>query len=598
MDSIDKAVQTLTLQDKPNISATAKSYHVDRSTLSRRFHKVSQSHQTKCQNQGLLSPQQERTLVQYINKLTETGIPPTPSMVHNFVYDIVQKHPGSGWSHRFCKRWKEVLDSKFLTTYDSSRYKADSKHSYKLYFDLLERKIEQYNVQTHNMYNMDEKGFLIGFLTMAKRVFTKASFERKRVLGAVQDGNREWITVIATICADGTSIAPGLIYKANTGNLQDSWLQDFDASKHHVFFSSSPTGWTNDELGIAYIKTIFDRETKVKARNGHDYRLLFVDGHGSHINMEFLQYCQLHRILIAVYPPHSTHRLQPLDVSLFAPLAICYSQALEQFIRQCQGISAISKRDFFRLFMEAYPRAFSNSNIASGWSKTGIYPLNPSVILDIFNEEPTSRPSTQQSSGSSALAAMSPSDWRRIRRYLHDAVHEAVGDQQVKLQKLSNTLINITTENAILKAKNKGFKNALYNEKKRRKPGKHLFQFRAQDGGGATFFSPTKIQAALDFNEEQKNSKEAQKVQKDTVAKERKLQQHLKQLAVEQRKIDRLNQAKVKKEAILAKAAQKGAGQRDQDCEPTAPRDSSGISQEAKETTGADCWPAIAFTSK
>ena len=31
--------------------------------------------------------------MQYINKLTETGIPPTVLIVHNFVYNIVGKRP-------------------------------------------------------------------------------------------------------------------------------------------------------------------------------------------------------------------------------------------------------------------------------------------------------------------------------------------------------------------------------------------------------------------------------------------------------------------------------------------------------------------------
>ena len=72
------------------------------------------------------------------------------------------------------------------------------------------------------MYNMDEKGFLIGFLAKSKRIFTKAAVTSKRVLGVVQDGNREWITCIATICADGSSLSPGLIYKAQTSDIQDS----------------------------------------------------------------------------------------------------------------------------------------------------------------------------------------------------------------------------------------------------------------------------------------------------------------------------------------------------------------------------------------
>ena len=86
---------------------------------------------------------------------------------------------------------------------------------------------------------------------------------------------------------------------------------------------------------------MFDKHTKAKARNSRDWRLLLLDGHGSHINVSFLNWCDKHRILVAVYPPHSTHRLQPLDVSLFSPLAIFYGQQLNDFISQTQGLSRL-----------------------------------------------------------------------------------------------------------------------------------------------------------------------------------------------------------------------------------------------------------------
>ena len=145
------------------------------------------------------------------------------------------------------------------------------------------------------------------------------------MLGAGQDGSREWIIILATICIDGTYLPPSLIYQAISGNLQDTWLDEIRLEKDEAFFSSSPTGWINDELGYAWLTTIFDRYTKQKARNGRDWRLLFVDGHGSHINMRFLTWCEQHKVLIAVYLPYLTHRLQPLDVSLFNPLTNYYS---------------------------------------------------------------------------------------------------------------------------------------------------------------------------------------------------------------------------------------------------------------------------------
>ena len=89
--------------------------------------------------------------------------------------------------------------------------------------------------------------------------------------------------------ANGTALSPDLIYQAVSGNIQDSWLQDFDHTKHNCFFASSPSGWTNDELGYAWLTNIFDRETKEKAKRS--WRLLILDGHGSHFTMKFINYC-------------------------------------------------------------------------------------------------------------------------------------------------------------------------------------------------------------------------------------------------------------------------------------------------------------------
>ena len=62
------------------------------------------------------------------------------------------------------------------------------------------------------MYNIDEKGFLIGLLNKIKRIFTKMAFEAGRLKHVIQDGNREWIILLATICADGIRLLPALIY--------------------------------------------------------------------------------------------------------------------------------------------------------------------------------------------------------------------------------------------------------------------------------------------------------------------------------------------------------------------------------------------------
>ena len=97
---------------------------------------------------------------------------------------------------------------------DSNRYKADSKDKYRLYFNYLYRKIDQYQIEPCYIYNMDEKGFLIGNIGRSKRIFSRRIWEKKEVRVLLQDSNCVWITVLACICADGSALPPSLIYEA------------------------------------------------------------------------------------------------------------------------------------------------------------------------------------------------------------------------------------------------------------------------------------------------------------------------------------------------------------------------------------------------
>ena len=103
----------------------------------------------------------------------------------------------------------------------------------------------------------------------------------------------------------------------------------------------------------------------MKEKVGNYRRLLIVDGHNSHLNIRFINYADQNRILLAFLSPHSTHRLQPLDVGLFGPLANYYTQEIDRFVTKYQGYVTISKRHFWKFFLEAYNRAFTKENVES-----------------------------------------------------------------------------------------------------------------------------------------------------------------------------------------------------------------------------------------
>jgi hypothetical protein len=74
------------------------------------------------------------------------------------------------------------------------------------------------------------------------------------------------VTVLACIKADGTALPPSIIFKAAQGNVRSSWVEDIELGKHEVMVTSSPSRWTNNDIGLAWLKQVFDRFTKDKAR--------------------------------------------------------------------------------------------------------------------------------------------------------------------------------------------------------------------------------------------------------------------------------------------------------------------------------------------
>ena len=345
-----ESLKSLKSGESPNYTATAKKFGCNRSTLSRRHRSVQGTKAEQYENQRNLTEEQSRVLIDYINKLAARGLPPSNEMLRNFAKEIRRSEdkPGRKWAQRWRERYSKEIVYAYGSGIDRGRKSADSAFKYALYFELMQRKIQQYEVEAAHMYNMDEKGFLLGMLQKGKRYFSRRKYEETGLKQRLQDGNREWITSIGAICADGTALSPTLIYQAVSGNVQDTWLQDYDPQEQKCYFTSSQSGWTNDKIGYTWLVNTFDRETKAKARR--KYRLLILDGHGSHVTMKFIEYCDANRILLAIFPPHSTHTLQPLDVSLFSPLATAYSDEIEKFLHDCQGFCKLSKRASFVCF--------------------------------------------------------------------------------------------------------------------------------------------------------------------------------------------------------------------------------------------------------
>lgn len=403
----------------------------------------------------------------------------------------------------------------------------------------MQRAIETYHITAENIYNWDEKGFLIGIANSTKRIVSLGALQKGQITHASQDGSREFISLLACICADQTYLPPALIYKGESYDLQDSWLEDF-AEGEEAFFATSENGWTTDDLGLQWLSRVFEPCTKAKGSRGR--RLLLVDGHSSHVNMKFLEYADAHRIIVQILPPHTTHRLQPLDVSLFAPLSTKYTQELNNLMHKSLGLVSMSKRSFWPMFQRAWIASFTSTNIQSAFQKTGVFPFDPSLILNAL------RPSDEVTEPIvPTIAPKTPMSCRAVRK----AHQQFKADPSVaNLDLILRANEKLATQHSIDKHINEGLVYALKEEKKRRTRGIRLNLIGEEDNG-PQLFTPNRIHAAKIYQKQKAEAVEQEKVDKA----KKKAQQAVARQDRDREKQERVLQRQVTKQLAAEKRA-------------------------------------------
>jgi hypothetical protein len=79
--------------------------------------------------------------------------------------------------------------------------------------------METYHITANNIYNWDEKGFILGQASKTLRIMSMEAYKSGRIKQAIQDGSREFVTLLAYVSAIGKKGSPTLLYKGASGDL-------------------------------------------------------------------------------------------------------------------------------------------------------------------------------------------------------------------------------------------------------------------------------------------------------------------------------------------------------------------------------------------
>ena len=133
----------------------------------------------------------------------------------------------------------------------------------------------------------------------------------------------------------------------------------------------------------------------------------------------------VHNIEILLMPPHSSHLCQPLDVGVFSSLKRAMSKEMDMIMRY--GVPNIKKFEWLDSYRVARSNALTESNIKSGWSGTGLFPLNRRRVLVRLAEsspEPTERCSTPDTTNLSNPFANMPETPSKMDSGLFRLAHQ------------------------------------------------------------------------------------------------------------------------------------------------------------------------------
>ena len=140
------------------------------------------------------------------------------------------------------------------------------------------------------------------------------SFKRckaSRIDNILRTGAGQMITICSAGNATGNFVPPMLVFPRK--KFKNHFIRD---GPNGCVGAATSSGWMEPETFLLLMKH-FVKTVKVNIEHPV---LLLLDNHYSHLAIDVLDYCKDNGVVLLSFPPHSSHKLQPLDHTVFGPL--------------------------------------------------------------------------------------------------------------------------------------------------------------------------------------------------------------------------------------------------------------------------------------
>lgn len=191
------------------------------------------------------------------------------------------------------------------------------------------------------------------------------------------------MTFVGIITADGESLPPAYVFP-RVKCKEHFTIGGPDGS----LGLANPSGWISATTFFEVIKHV-QKATQSSSTNPV---LVLFDNHESHCTLETVMFGRENGMVFLTFPPHCSHRLQPLDVGVFGPFKARCKTSFNEWISENPG-KTITIYNIPHLSKIPFEQSFSKANIRSAFKKAGLWPVNRDVFKDddFFSSLPTDR---------------------------------------------------------------------------------------------------------------------------------------------------------------------------------------------------------------
>lgn len=363
----------------------SKTYNVPRSTLEDYVkHKTKDIQallETKLGRKSVLGNDLETQLVKYCEVMEERFFGLKIQDIKQLAFQLAIKnnieHPfplskgaaGKKWLRNFLKR-HPTLSVRKPHSVSLSRAKGFTKEKVAAFFDMLLPELIKVGMNPTKVFNVDETGITVVQSRRAKVISVKG----KKQVGTLSSQERgALMTLVTCMSASGIFIPPLIIFPRK--NMKPELL---DGCPPGTIAKCHPSGWIQVDIFTEWLKHFIEFVKPSPA----DPVVLILDGHYSHTrNLDLIVLGREHGVIIVCLPPHTTHKLQPMDVAFMSPFKNYYSQEIETWMCN-HPFRAVTCYQIGDLMGKAYAKCATLQIAMSGFKKCGIIPFDKNKFKD------------------------------------------------------------------------------------------------------------------------------------------------------------------------------------------------------------------------